>query len=1242
MNPSPAFEKFSDYLFKQPFSITGLNTTVQSNDNLWLPLLYELGIKDPMHFHVIDWHQRFDALIGSEDLRKLGAKIDYTNNTLQIHNKKIPFLFEYNSKKIKPEKVSVHNVVKIPVSIDTGDVIFPEISLNKKIKIPESIVTAVNGYCTIPLSEEVNLELNFNERIPVTPLWDVNIENPPVIRQKKNISNFIRTSHLNSEEKSEITNVCRKFQDVFYDEESDLTFSNAIKHEIRTTDDSPIYVKPFRHPHAMKEQIQIQVQKLLDNKIIRPSISPYSAPVWIVPKKVDSSGEKKYRMVIDFRKLNEKTIEDKYPIPRIEEILDNLGKSSYFTTLDLAQGFHQIELHPNSIEKTGFSVNNGHYEYVRMPFGLKNAPSTFQRVMDNIFREFINKFVFIYMDDLIIFSKSLNEHIQHLTLIFKKLREFNLKIQPDKSEFLRKDVEFLGHIITPSGIKPNPSKLKAIEKFPIPKTPKEIKSFLGLVGYYRRFISNFSKIVSPLTKCLKKGSKLNFNDPEYIYAFNHCKEILMNAPVLAYPDFSKKFKLTTDASNVAVGAVLSQSDRPIAYHSRTLNSAERNYSTIEKELLAILDSVKRFRPYLYGKKFTIETDHKPLAWLYKIKEPNSRLIRWRLKLEEFDFEVIYKKGKDNVVADALSRIEINNNENEENESVIPNIDEIPDPLSIDLDEFLTDFENLQNPKLEEIPQNVLDELKEYINIGTQQQSPISDLEDYRPSVNVTIHPSRNITPVDNIPEPNELTPRAGNATTNNEDLETIHSAVDNDCPNIPISEKPLNHFQNRLVVKLGDTSRHQFRKYFNKNHHLVIIKRNAIEESISEFMRDIFVPNLTYGIYFVEEEIKEPFLRLFRNTFNRSIKLVVCTILCKDILTPENQKELVNKYHDKTHNGINETYKQLKNKYFWPNMMNTITEMINSCEVCLQSKYERHPYNPKLQGPLLAKRPFDIVHIDTFTFQNSKFLTIIDLFSRYAQAYLLRDGTALTILNKLRHYISHHNIPQKLVCDKGREFDNKTFIEFCKLHKIDLHFTTVDNPNSNSPVERFHSTLLEKLRILKIKNPGELPSNLVISAILIYNQAIHSSTGFSPFHLLYGPYDRLIEFDLDLTIFERYNEKRREELLPFYDNVFRKNENKAKQILEKRNENRDNPPQLENKEIFVKRNRPRKTDPPFEKIRVVEQDNNKITGLTEKNRPTTAHLLKVKKLRNVPSSFQENGNPSNPDSPQPGPSCYQN
>lgn len=315
--------------------------------------------------------------------------------------------------------------------------------------------------------------------------------------------------------------------------------------------------------------------------------------------------------------------------------MDKLGKCKYFSTLDLASGYHQIEMHPRDIPKTAFSTERGHYEYKRLAFGLKNAPRTFERVMDNILRGIMNEACVVYLDDIVIFSTSLQEHIEKLRKVFDRLRAANLKIQMDQSEFLKKEVQFLGHIITPEGLKPNPLKIDAILRYPLPKTTTELKGFLGLTGYYRKFIRDYAKITKPLTVCLKKGRKIVYSE-EFMKSFNRCKEILTNPPILQYPDFSKNFIVTTDASNVAIGAILSQgpigSDKPICYASRTLNQSEERYSTIEKELLAVIWAVKYFRCYLYGRKFTICTDHRPLIWLDKLKEPNSKLQRWKIRL----------------------------------------------------------------------------------------------------------------------------------------------------------------------------------------------------------------------------------------------------------------------------------------------------------------------------------------------------------------------------------------------------------------------------------------------------------------------------------------------------------------------------------------------------------------------------------------------------------------------------------
>lgn len=965
---------------------------------------------------------------------------------------------------------------------------------------------------------------------------------------------------MNTEEKLKILELCRQYRNIFYDENSDLTFTNAVKHKIRTVDEEPVYSKSYRYPYHLKTEIQSQIQKLLDNKIIRPSISPYSSPVWIVPKKLDASGKRKWRLVIDYRKLNEKTIEDKYPLPRIEEILDNLGKCVYFTTLDLAQGFHQIEMSAESIEKTAFSVNNGHFEYVRMPFGLRNAPSTFQRVMDNVLREYLHKFCFVYMDDVVIFSKSLHEHMVHLKLIFNKIKEFNLKVQLDKSEFLCKEVAFLGHVITPEGIKPNPSKIEAIQKYTLPKTVKEIKAFLGLVGYYRRFIQNFAKIVAPFTKCLKKNAKIDPNDPEYNNAFFTCKELITNAPVLIYPDFTKTFHLTTDASNIALGSVLSQNNHPIAFYSRTLNSAERNYSTIEKELLSIVESTKHFRPYLFGRKFIIETDHKPLVWLYSLKDPVSRLTKWRLRLDEFEFQVQYKKGKDNVVADALSRIEINTKETTQDDD----LDLISILPEVDLDENLT-----------------LDDADEILN----NEDPLND-------------------------------------STNN----TQHTSAENPICNIPISENALNQYCHRLEIKRGDLFKIEQTNPFKKHHYSITIRNGQEIENIKQFLKEVIDPKNLYAIYFHDKDIERQFILLCPTLFNNSVKFVQCNLLCKDLESSDQQNEVIIEYHNANHNGIIETYNQLKKKYYWPDMKTKINKIINECEICLQNKYERHPYNTPLSGPLLARKPFDVIHIDTFSFDKAKFLTVIDLFSKYAQAYYVDNLSGIVVLNKLRHYFAHHNYPQKIVCDEGKEFKNNVFQEYCKLFKINLHFTTNYNANSNSPVERVHSTLIEKIRTLKATNDKESPQNLMTSAILIYNQSVHSTTGFCPFSLLYGPYENLNAHEIDLhsTVYETYNEKRKSEILPFYEQVYQKQLDKGNKRLEKHNTHKETDIQINEPSAYFKRPKIRKSDPCYDKVNITSINKNKIIGVKEKtSAAANIHTRKIKRLRKK-FSLQDN------------------
>ncbi|KMQ89174.1 enzymatic polyprotein endonuclease reverse [Lasius niger] len=630
----------------------------------------------PLDMHVVQDNFPIpqEGILGSDFLQD-ASKIDFKDQSVLWQGIRVPF--------------SQRETVVIParsrstfyVRVGNPDVLtgyIPRLSVCKGVYLGEAMVTNRDGRAylyainasdtdrelivpTINL-QEVNqifteeleqTQIESNKICAISSTSDANRDGRvQVIRE------LLRLEHLNNEESEHVATLIETHSDLFRLPDDKLGHTYALSHKISTTDDQPIHTKQYRFPPIHKEEIDKQVKELLNNDIIKPSESPYNSPLWIVPKKADSKGNKRWRMVIDYRSLNEKTIGDAYPLPNITEILDQLGSAKYFSVFDLASGFHQIPMHESHAQKTAFSTPHGHYEFKRMPFGLKNAPATFQRLMDQVLCGLQGTELFVYLDDIVLYASSLQEHKNKFDKLAERLRKANLKLQPDKCEFLRKEVGYLGHIISDEGVKPDPAKIRAVKEFPKPHHAKNIKQFLGLAGYYRRFIHNFSKIAQPLTNLLKKDEPFVWQTKQE-EAFVQLRDALCTEPILQYPDFTKPFVVTTDASGHAIGGILSQGtigkDLPIAYSSRLLNNAERNYSTIEKELLAIVYCVNYFRPYLYGRKFYLVTDHKPLVWLHSVKDPTSRLVRWRLKLAEYEYEVVYKAGKTNVNADALSR-----------------------------------------------------------------------------------------------------------------------------------------------------------------------------------------------------------------------------------------------------------------------------------------------------------------------------------------------------------------------------------------------------------------------------------------------------------------------------------------------------------------------------------------------------------------------------------------------------------
>ena len=444
-------------------------------------------------------------------------------------------------------------------------------------------------------------------------------------------------------------------KDICARSQTEIGRTNIIKHSIDTGDARPIYQTPYNTNPKNKAFLKEEIAKMEANGIIRKSISPWASPVVIVDKK---GGDK--RICIDYRKLNAVTKPDAYPLPRIDNMLESFGQAKWFTTLDLASGYWQVAMKEKDIEKTAFTTPFGLYEFLVMPFGLSYAPGTFQRLMNRVLQDFLDDFVAVYLDDVIIYTKgSFEQHMDHLRQVFKALKEANLKIKLKKCHFALPNIHFLGHVVGQDGIRPDPEKIEKVKHFPVPTNLTQLRAALGLFSYYRKFIKDFSRIAKPMLTLLKKDAPFSWTEKQQ-NAFDRLKEMLVKAPILGYPDFEKPFIIYTDASGIGLGAVLSQvkedgKEHVIAYASRSLSPAEKNYSVTDQECLAVVWAIKKFQHYLGLLPFTIITDHIALKWLQTSKMPSGRRARWVMELQQYDFSIKHRPGKTNANADALSR-----------------------------------------------------------------------------------------------------------------------------------------------------------------------------------------------------------------------------------------------------------------------------------------------------------------------------------------------------------------------------------------------------------------------------------------------------------------------------------------------------------------------------------------------------------------------------------------------------------
>ncbi len=433
-----------------------------------------------------------------------------------------------------------------------------------------------------------------------------------------------------------------------------LPVQNLIQHHIETEPGVVVRSRPYRLPEHKKKVVQSELEAMLEMGVIEESRSDWASPIVLVPK-TDGS----VRFCVDYRKVNAVSKFDAYPMPRVDELLDRLGTARFYSTLDLTKGYWQIPLSPLSKEKSAFTTPFGLHQFVTLPFGLFGAPATFQRLMDKILRPH-TAYAAAYLDDIIIYSQDWQRHMVHLREVLRALRGAGLTANPKKCAIGRVEVRYLGFHLGHGQVRPQIDKTAAIAACPRPKTKKEVRQFLGLAGYYRRFVPDYSELTSPLTDLTKKEVPDTVPWTERCQqVFTQVKAALCGGPLLHSPDFSLPFLLQTDASDRGLGAVLTQEiggeERPVLYISRKLSKRETMYSTIEKECLAIRWAVLTLRYYLLGREFTLCSDHAPLQWLHRMKDTNARITRWYLALQPFKFKVIHRPGTQMTVADFLSR-----------------------------------------------------------------------------------------------------------------------------------------------------------------------------------------------------------------------------------------------------------------------------------------------------------------------------------------------------------------------------------------------------------------------------------------------------------------------------------------------------------------------------------------------------------------------------------------------------------
>lgn len=850
-------------------------------------------------------------------------------------------------------------------------------------------------------------------------------------------------SPVPEEWKKRLSQELAKRRNVFSLDEWDVGLAKGVEHQIRLSNPTPFRERSRRLAPADIDDVRRHLQQLLAAGILKESRSPYASPIVVVRKKNGT-----IRICIDYRTLNSRTIPDQYTTPRIDDALDCLSGSKWFSVLDLRSGYYQIPMSEEDKEKTAFICPLGFYQFERMPQGISGAPATFQRLMEKAVGDMHLLQVLVYLDDIIVFGKTLEEHEHRLLKVLDRLEEVGLKVSIDKCQFCQPRVKYVGHIVSESGVATDPDKVAVVKNWPEPTDLKSLRSFLGFCGYYRRFILNYSSIVRPLTE-LTKGYppaqtkwKAESKDPNKKYfrasepfgerwdqacrqAFRKIINCLIHAPLLAFADPTKPYILHVDASMNGLGAVLNQEYseglRPVAFASRKLSHSEQRYPVHQLEFLALKWAVvDKFHDYLYGAKFTVRTDNNPLTYVLTSARLNATGHRWLAALATYDFNIQYRPGRHNIDADVLSR----------------------------------------------------------------QYSPEDNWADI---------------PISGI---KAICKQVGVADTYNDSGRLV------DQLGVPPTAVPEVY---ACPVSLGTCSIDQLSPQELKASQDVDpvigpIKR-ALESGKIPVRSDIDSPDF---VLLCREnsklELKDGMLyRLKKRHTGREIQQLVLPERYRTVV-------LRALHDEGGHLGVERTSELLKDRFYWPRMTAEVEQYIKTCGRCVTRKtLPQHaaPLSHITSSGPLDLVCIDFLQIEPDSKGITNVLIVTDHFTRYAQAFPTKDQKAITVAKVLwEKYFVHYGLPARIHSDQGRDFESRLIKEFLTMLGIKKSRTSPYHPQGDAQPERFNRTLLAMLGTLEtVKKQGW--SEHISRLVHAYNCTKNDATGYSPYFLLFGREARL-------------------------------------------------------------------------------------------------------------------------------------